>query len=112
MRLFACSIVLALFVGCGNGVNVAGGTNVSGGVTLADAYDDCNLYQILSLGRLLTESEFNVGIIDAEAFRDDGGSKSAHISRSFDACIEVESDVRARDQCFVCWTNIAAAVWP
>ena len=103
--VLAVAIVIACFApfGCGS--------DVSGGVSLADARDECNSFQILSIGERLSESEFNAIIITAESLRDDGVLQSAFITAAFGSCSANEIGT-AREQCFVCFTAVAAAVWP
>ncbi len=104
--ILAVAIVIAgiASVGCGS--------DVAGSVSLADARDECNLYQNLSIGEPLSEGEFNVLFITAESLRDDGTSKSTFITAAFTSCRDNEPIEAAREQCVVCFTTVAAVVWP
>ena len=104
--VLAVAIVIAGFAsfGCGS--------DVSSGVSIADARDECNLFQILSTGEPLPESEFNASIILAEALRDDGVLESAFILAVSGSCRANAPIGAVRNQCVVCTTAVAAAVWP
>ena len=105
--ILAAAIVIAGFASFGCGSDVAGG------VSLADAYEECNLLEMISEGEPLSESAFNVGLIQAEAFRDDGGSQTSYINQKLTLCNdnEIEPIEAAREQCVVCFIAIAAVVW-
>ena len=101
--ILAVAIVIAGFasVGCGS--------DVSGGVSIADAREDCILFGNLTEGFL--ESLVDALFIEAESFRDDGLSESAYILRKVDLCrANFTEDVVS--PCVVCFTSIAAVVWP
>ena len=106
MKLLACSIVLALFVGCGS--------DVSGGVSLADAREECSLFQLLATGTNASESILDAFFINAESLRDDGFSKSAYLASLNARCLDINvaPTAAALDQCIICIADVAAVVWP
>ena len=106
--------LLAVVVVVGGIASCGCGSDVAGGVSLADAFDECNLFEMLDTGEPLSDGLFNAVVILAEAFRDDGGSKSFYIIEGIDTCgePEVAGTDAARTQCVVCITAIAAVVWP
>ena len=103
--ILAVAIVIAGFasLGCGS--------DVSGGVSIADAREECNLFEILATGQPASDAVIDVLFIEAEAARDDGLLQSVYIEIKINRCRENEIGA-SLDQCFVCLTSVAAAVWP
>lgn len=81
-------------------------------VSLADAREECNSAEIIATGEALTDSAFNTAVSASEAIRDNGVTRSEFIAELFTVCDEGQVTIAARDQCIICWTSIAAAVWP
>ncbi len=104
--ILAAAIVIA---GC---ASFGCGSDVAGGISLADAREECNAFEMLSEGESLSDSEFNAVVIQAEAFRDDGGLQTSYINQMLTLCNENEPEGATRDQCKVCIIAIAAVVWP
>ena len=106
MRRILTIVLLLGLAGCGS--------DISGGVTIADAREECNAFQIMATGQSLSEGLFDAIIISAEASRDAGQSKNCYINQTSDACVTPSGgDSQAsKEQCLVCFTAIAAVVWP
>lgn len=65
-----------------------------------------------TLGDPLADSEFNTLVIQTESVRDSGTSEFGLIGAVNSACAEGTPTTEEKSRCVVCFTAIAAVVWP
>lgn len=112
MRTMKTILAAVIVVAVAGIVSFGCGSDVASGISLADAREECNLFELIAEGRPLSDGLFNAVVIQAESFRDEGVTQRAYINGFIALCADDPDSDAERDQCFACWTSIAAVVWP